>query len=602
MTTIRLCNASPFPFTGWLRTKTDRPPQTQAGMRDNMRFQVGRATGLDTVAIDLYCALQPGEQRVVDLDGFDDTAPFSVPIFDVLGTFGGWPAINDQPMDTIAHAVDGASWTLTLRSRVGHFVVDLWLRHYVGNCYVTGEAMVTCSDPTSPAVQFTTHDLRLTFGKGTILRAPHTSGGDLLVSAGESWADGQARVIPLTILWLGMAHGNISKLLPALAMNTLHVRALGVERLSPTGNPRLPAGFDPVAWTRERLTPSILRMNTWDPMVIGVNCNSGDTGAQEEQLISRGECFHERGLGAELVYLLNAWKLGARPCHHRNFDGTVVDPEGHPNLRIWTGRPHHTCADQLGKTTGLQPEQAHGWFGSDPEHKMFATLWAACRLVDSPAAQRLLEHQAQLCRLEATTGPGSSGTWFFASRAVGYESLFAVACWFNLEDRDLAEKVKAHWLLRVERVFIPQLETHAYQIPDVWDARLDDPRLGPGWRWLPWQQALGAYGLDVAGKVLVSEAARELALRAAKAVLRDAYVLRSGAGTDQPRWITRDVVALDGAEVTEGYFDYFGNPLAVAVVLAHEPQNEQARTIWAQLYEGNHGMKTLQWLPPEVVL
>ena len=165
----------------------------------------------------------------------------------------------------------------------------------------------------------------------------------------------------------------------------------------------------------------------------------------------------------------------------------------------------------------------------------------------------------------------------------------------TLEDRILAEQVKQNWLARFDRIVQPAVS----QAPNsIWDVRTDDPRLGPGAWWIPWQQALGAYGLDLAGLTFNRPAARSLALDAARRVVSDAW-LRSA---DNTHWSPVPSQSVSGnLGKLDDPFQFFGMSMAPAIVAARDPSSElgvKARAIMAQLKnEGTHTPET-QWLPP----
>ena len=127
---------------------------------------------------------------------------------------------------------------------------------------------------------------------------------------------------------------------------------------------------------------------------------------------------------------------------------------------------------------------------------------------------------------------------------------------------------------------------------DVWDPRFDDLRLGKGWWWMPWQQAVGAYGLDLGCAVLGPPSGRTVALNGALAVLRDAFAFERGA------WRNRAAVALDGRYSGDPIFYLFGSPLAVATVLRHLPNHVTANAIWNQMLVDMTGPEHFSWLPP----
>jgi hypothetical protein len=298
------------------------------------------------------------------------------------------------------------------------------------------------------------------------------------------------------------------------------------------------------------------------------------------------------GVGAEQISYLNALKQWGWPCHFYEPNGDHVDVARHPDLAFWDGRPYWFIPDHLGKERGLSIEEAHGWYGPNGEHWLINTLASTCRLTDSQACQEMLKHHALLYlgtfRVEPERLPYLSIP--FAARTTLYEGLLVVHCWHNLADRDLAQRVIVRARDRITRVIVP---AYTSAPGDVWDWRRDD-RIGPGMRYIPWQQAAGSYGLDLMSELVGEPSGRKIALKAALAILRDAYRKVDG------EWTAADVIAADGAPVPYGGYNWFGTPLAVATVLRQDPRNEQARSIWQQLVRTAVTVTDYSWLAPGI--
>jgi hypothetical protein len=103
---------------------------------------------------------------------------------------------------------------------------------------------------------------------------------------------------------------------------------------------------------------------------------------------------------------------------------------------------------------------------------------------------------------------------------------------------------------------------------------------------MPWQQAVGSYGLDRAGEVFERPDIRSLALRGAKRAM-DAWQQHNGV------WLTYWNMRTDGTGTLGTAANHFGMPLAPAVVLKHEPTNAKAVAVWSYLLP--HGGP---WLAP----
>jgi hypothetical protein len=609
---VRMANHSGVPFSGWKRTTIDRMPEHRSGELDGLSFVVGRDIGGAHV-VDLKVALPAGgETRSYNLAKATPVKwrPPQLPS-DPLSWFGGPAQLNGVPMSFVAIEEDGACISATLQARVHQSMhVQLFVDWNPSQPWLcSGEALVTCSNPAVPLLSETVPEIRLSFGDAIVL--PLAGKAGLLVEGGTTFADGQARVVPLTFVWLrhlrnpqdwatagavasaASADGTSSAL-------TSGIGAVGIEKLLPDGNPILPAGFSATHWAANLVAPSMSRIHTWDGMAVGVNKASTDTGAQEDQLFRRGESLAEGGVGAEWIAYLNALKFANRPCHHLEVDGSLVSAARHPNLVIWMGRPHWhkgVSPDRLGKPDGFSAALASGWYGSDVEHKLFGSLWCGARLTGSRALQVLLRHQCNLYMMESTTKPGMSTSQPYASRAVGYEGIFATMTDLYLEDRPMAAAVRAHWKVRWNTIIKPFYETQRLSFPTGWfmDVRRDDPRLGSGWWWIPWQQGVGAYGLDLAGRWLDEPDACAMGLQFARQVLDDGWV-RSG----DVWWSRATKSVYDQTPAIGGSFNYFGMSLGPAVVLRYEPQNEKARAICQSLLAGAASLTDSGWLDPSL--
>lgn len=67
------------------------------------------------------------------------------------------------------------------------------------------------------------------------------------------------------------------------------------------------------------------------------------------------------------------------------------------------------------------------------------------------------------------------------------------------------------------------------------------------------------------------------------------------------QWTTRDVGVVDQEpHPGTGFYDLFGTPLALAVILRHEPQHEQVREAWEQVKARATAQKHVQWVAPGV--
>ena len=138
--------------------------------------------------------------------------------------------------------------------------------------------------------------------------------------------------------------------------------------------------------------------------------------------------------------------------------------------------------------------------------------------VGSPAIQAQLAAQGRLYLLQWTVDPKLATSSPGPARAVGWEGIGVVILWHSLDDRDLAAAVRDWWLARVDRVLIPRLGS-----TPIWHVIRNDPRLGDGEWWFPWQESVGPYGVDWGGETFGHAGARALALRGAEYVLEHGW-------------------------------------------------------------------------------
>lgn len=580
---VTVANHSAGPFRGWVRTTVDEQPRVGHGAN----YVLGQRCGREVWALDLHVDLAPHEVRDVELIEAPPGTAAAIPP-NLLQHFGGVPTVCGQPLTMLALRANGAAWEVHAQRRVGRlFVVDVWFRWRPAEPWVmTAEATVTASNPAFPDVveAVPPGGIAVRWGDAVVWNS-------LLAREGETFVDGQARTMALVLAWTRhIATPEAWMHVHAAVHRT--VCAVGLRELwAGQGRPRLPAVFDPVAWTRARWARALAAQGTFLTPVTGPNKNAADSGEQGDQVFVGGEMFAQPG--PEQVRLLSAYQLASRPNHYRRADGSPLDPSDKPGVMFWHSRPHDATHDLLGKDRGISPTDTDGWWGPDDEHWTLNELVAVARATGSPALQAELDQQARLFLFSKTlpdrpwftSGPG-------ASRAVGWECIVAVHLWENLADRQLAMRVRERCIQRIEQVFVP-----AFQDKDFWDVRVGDPRLGDGARWIPWQQAVGAYGLDLASERFGLPAGRAVALHGAQAVLRDAW------SEVADRWVSRPsgvpATPQPGGPADES-FNYFGMCLAPVVVLKHHPDSLMPRQLWNFLVANATLPKHFAWFPPEM--
>lgn len=604
---LRIGNYSAGPVSGWFRTNTDwqhtaagdAPPE--CGTVDGITYVLGRRTGRDTRILDVHCTLNPGQLRTIDLDKAEPAEFDMAPVPNDTG----WPALAGVPMapmgpDWIQR--DGAHWLVHLHCRVDRMLhADLWVWMQPQQPWARGELVITASNPrVADAAAIVPPGLLLTCGDAQVL-VPGLPHGAPLLPAGEVLGDGQAKAFPVTIVWPGRLRSVVEASTASAAAN-LEIGMVAIERLHPLGNPYLPERFDPIAWAKLHRPRSLGELHSWDAGPLGVAARSANSGDQECQgYCSGGEAMHPLGVGCEQVYYLDALGQARRPCHHLEADGSLLDLRRHRDLVFWAGRQHYdqrVSPDQLGKIRPPTEQECHGWSGPDDEHRLYHTVVAAARLTGSPALQWELQHAARVWMLDETVRPGWSTSGARRARARGWAGMLVAQLWDNLEDRDLAEQVAAHWRRR-EPIILA--EVGSGEVWDTWDRPNVLGEVGGGATLVRpmYQEAVGVFGCWLAAKLLDQPALLAAAETGARSIVRDAYT-QDAAGRfiewDMVRWPNPNYVEGQGAHRT-GWFSTTWFPLGVWV--AARAGDEKAKGIWRQIEaEAMLGSAVPDWLPP----
>ena len=590
---MRLRNLTPGPVHGWFRTTTDTPPPASPiGSILGCDVIYGRKIGLDCWAVDVRAALGGNETLELPFEDWttDGDWPTTAQVpTDIVGHFGGVPALNGKALDLVSLQPDGAGYRGHYRGRIGRmFHVDLFLGPWYPDhpAIVPAEVMLTCSNPEVPDMGDTLPELRLTFGNGYMLGS--------LPKPGMRFADGQARAIPVCFVWPRHLR-TPEDWAYAGAIATKGVGAVGVSKLLPHGNPALPENYDLTGWARQHWLRCLSQLTTWEHPQLGPAADTGQAGGVEDQCFVGGECMLPNGVGAELVNYVAALLTSGHPMHHLEFDGTVVDPDRRPGVRYFYSRPHSSGIDRLGKPRDLTLAEASGWNGPDAQHWPINPLAVAARPRGSPACQRLLEHHAKNYVIQLTTNPQWSTSAIWSARELGWEGILAVHLWRCLDDRALAERVKVHFQERCRRILVPQLSGKT-----IWKTETGHPRISaqlgsPEPAWQLWMHAQGAYGLDLAGEILGVPAIRPIALETAR------FVMERGWRPEGGKWVAYAEQLVDGSKFhRDDDFDHNWMPLAPATVLRHESGNALARELWQQIVSEANGQG--RWLPPETFL
>lgn len=593
---IHLSNRSSKPFSGWARVTVPLLEPTSGLFDGGVHFVRGPQIGPDVHVVDVNVTVPAGADlevatKVTMSPGVWKPTPngFALP---------GVPRVNGEPMVFIDARIDGAFYRGRFRRRIGPLLLAELLVYWTpGEPYAHGTVTLTASNSSVPDVYQYAPSVALTWGDAVVHVLGRGFGGQL-TNDGEMFGDGQARILPVTFGWLS-AMQFIEQLNTSIVIAGRALLGTGLDVLYPEGNPRQHPQFVAEKFGELFYNESLRRLHTWDVGTLGVNKRSEDTGAQEDQVV-HGEAMMHPVAGA--VNYLAALKWANRPCHHRDWRGDIIKAADHPGVMLWDGRPHFAAPDHLGKSVplrepnGTEPEGTNGWWGPDEEHWLVGRLFEAVRLTGDGALQDELVQEAERFLFACTLPVGSTATWFTsgpgAARAIGWKGVLVHRLWFALEDRTLAQRVLDRWAQFLELVLLPRFENR-----DVWDVRVNDDRLGQGEWWMPWQQAVGAYGVMLATQLLSEGELRKrglaMALIGAAAVLRDGFVMQPDGWHTRPQ---RPVGA--PSSPTDKSFNHFGMPLAIATMLTLAPQHDEARTVWEYLLSTADSQDKLKWMPP----
>lgn len=597
---IRVANYGSETFDGWVRTTTDDALPHAGHLRttgqDRAWFVKGAPVGIVGSTVDVRLRIDPGE--IVELSEPQEApGPFArgdAPS-NPLAFFGGMATIGGNPLGFVGLTPNGSGYDLHMRARAGMFVADLWLTWYPDQPgWASGEVVVTCSNPRLPDITATVPEgFTLAFGDAVVLGFP-----DL---GGESFADGQARGFPVTLAW--PRHLVDLDYASAAATHAGSICARGMSTSWPSGNPAMPAGQTAADWVRSNYAGARALLSGWKAHPAGVLADSHATGKEGDQVFVGGPEAQPDGLGAEKVRYYLALGQLRRTTHHLEANGDLLNIDRHPSLVMWDGMPHYDprqSPDQLGKSRRPNLLEAHGWGGNWEEHWLINGVATAYRLTGSRALQWELQHQARQFLFQVTLDPRKSTTRPGASRAVGYRGLVAYHLWHNLDDRHLANLVRERWVAHVQQVLFPTIGTKPAGIWQVQtDARLSADIGQSAPVWMPYQMAVGAYGLDLACEVLGPPEGRALAHQAARTVMDRAFD-GNGDGWAMIRYSGADVVPLiekEGAHYGENVWIW--HTVGLATVLRHEPENERAQALWTRILVKQRAGG--QWVPPEML-
>ncbi len=665
-----LTNWSSRPFTGWL-------PCTVPALTHDMPEEVavlhpeGRATGFE-----IRRGLRVGSARTLWLR-IEDLAPNSHERLDLSRAVGVDmippppelpPAFaGENTMRRLAVRVngmllaavvndsnerwleaDGPAFRAHFRGKVGALTwADVWIVWVPTEPWFRWELMLNAADPTrslphedAPAGYTLTVGDAMVLGYGGVpgpfcknQRMVH--GGARGIAGIGGWLDLMTQQQQETCY--GMLTGSPG-LVDERWRNT--IGGMGVPAHHVEGN-----GF-----VRQHYNNAVASLYQTGSPGLGVAKASGNTGGQEGQGFgAAGPEVFDATAGPTCAFIRYLVALGyaKRPCHWREADGSLLRWDEHPNLVLWSGRPHwhpNVGSDKLGLLgVTLSLMDSDGWEGPDRQHWFYPDLWTAAMLTGSRLLQALCEHQARLVWFGETVRPDLSTSHFDSARSVGWFGLIVTSLLHTLDSEEAKRRVRLRARERVDLVYIPELfQGHEVM---VWDPRVDDERLVPActhWfervvlrsgetiermepsdfhvhrqagnvvsyaiksayvngQWITWQQAVGAFGLFVLAQVLDHSTARALAVDAGRAVFNAAW--RNTGGTWK-HWETLAVADdrgfLPAAHYAQGVggwsdpsFRHWAMPLAVWV--AARDGDQEALALWERL---NAETTQRTWLPP----
>jgi len=573
------------------------------------------------------------------------------------------PTVNGVPLAVVGDRwlrVDGVALKGHFRGRITKTVwADLWITWVPSEPWFRFELMLNSAAP-----EFG-HVLTEQFPGGFLLQV----GGSLLgfyggkfgrIMEGESIAQGQAR----TFAGIGgfrelMTEDQQKQALSMLTGSPVAVDDRLFTSLAGLGCPLPQDGFNAHRFVSEHLGDALNSMHRWGAVYgLGVSPNSGRTGAQEEQCFAAhgAEAFAGGTVGGAAAFCryLTALTYSRRPCHWREPDGSMLSWD-QEDLVFWGGWPHwHSgvSPNQLGLDRRPNSMETHGWIGPDREHWFYGSLWMAASLFGSDACQWMLEAQARIVHYQETVEPQLSTSGPDAARSVGWFGMLVAALDYCLESDDTRARVRERAEDRLKDVYIRTLKREGQWA--IWDSRAD-PRILQGFRhnftdilvvdpegnettvpgpvyalpsgavtyqtnyeyeraWMPYQQAVGAFGLYLLSRMFGSEEGVAIAQHAADTVVQLGYQQDSQGQGGLQTWATlplkpgtEDPIdpedyreAMQPGTATHSWFRHTWMPLALWVRMKKTGDPDLLADQWWQLTWKEHvsGSGVMAWMPP----
>ncbi|TFG87659.1 MAG: hypothetical protein E4H17_03235 [Gemmatimonadales bacterium] len=596
---IHVANNSAFPFTaGWFRTTIDWLPDERRGQIGDVVYVVGSRAGKDLWHIDLRLSLDPGERKTIEFDHPAPPTPVVVP-----EPAGATPpldlTIGEQPFVVVSAKQTGAGLDLVLRARVGPMLAfELWTTFYPGQPWLTGMLQPMCGNPDAPYMTgFVRDDLVL-----EMVGAVVTPAGQVLPE-GMTLATGQGRPpIPVCIFIPGLSTDDEHSEPSAMAAS--QVRALGIQRIYPNGNPLWhPPGRTVAGWVATHAGPAAVAKQGWEPHeALSASRNANRTGAEGDNIfVGAALQFGAESIDAVNVLRDVAGLYAARPHHFLEADGSLLDYDAHSDLALYRGLPFGTTgSDLLGKPRVPSMAETHQWADWE-EHDDVDVPFVAYRATGCPALQWQIQAQARKQLFSHGLTPGFSTTnRIGAQREWAWRCFLDYNLWHLLADGVEAQRIKDRYLH-----YAPIARARYSRL--YWDAPNYDPRwardTGRPRNWGAYQSAMAAYFWHLAAVEFNDGPSAAMAAGMALRIVDECYVAE---GTYWRGW---DLIGLepDGtlSPRVEGNGAHHGSGtvnwlhLATAVVLHYEPAHTKARQIADQAIReaGFEG----KFLPPELL-
>ncbi len=460
---------------------------------------------------------------------------------------------------------------LKIRYRTGNFVVVIHLYLYKEQDVFPFEVRVIGSNPQNNDLVYPVNNIILTVPGSNLgvygaerRGAQRIDAGSYLLTSNTSFGDGQSQCWYGTVYLGGSAPftGEVSPLW-GISLDWREAKAFGPYGTIPaalTDNPSLKLQAVNQTYTAFRQFRNSAGA-LWNDFPLGLSKSPSATGDQRDFSMMSGWDAMDSGHPELLeIYRFNAVEEAMRPGHYMETNGTPVTHAAHPNWVSWSGQTHwhpNLSPDKLGKVGVATESQCNSWLGKDNEHWSSNMLSAAAVLTNTYQLMDEVNTEAELFLSGHTIPsmkPGWSTNQMFAARAIG-RTYHAMAQNYLITGR---EDIRTRVLARTNECVLPQ-----------WAGRTTNPvrplkTIGPDGRqlplypsWLPWQEALGAPGLESWYQITGLAVYRQLAVIVAANMVKWGWRITMD-GTQIASYDVGNAVRWyeDGTPITpEQYFD-----------------------------------------------